>query len=286
MNKKEISVFAIAFVCSTILICFMTAYSSKRIYPKDDNVQVVFIGDSNIAFERSDTDIPMLVADQIGVTTYNCALGGTLASNIDLNDEYDYYYDNCCFYNLSNLIVTGDRIGFEDNPKAIMDEFELANLRVKLLSILDFSKVDYLFVTYGTNDYLMGVTITDPDDPYNIRTYTGAMRSSLEKIMKRYPQMKIVVTSPTFVYDEKDGQIISGRELDYGGGTLEDYRDALEALADEYDNVYFMDALNLVEIDESNCKAKMEDREHMNKEALTEWANAACELINQLESSK
>lgn len=286
MNKKKILVFSIAAICSAVCICLMLVYNKKRIYPKDDNVQVVFIGDSNIAFERDETDIPMLVSDRLGVTTYNCALGGTLSANIDTRNEYDYYYDNCCFYNLSNLIVTGDRIGFDDNPKAIMDEFELANLRVKLLSILDFSKVDYLFVTYGTNDYLMGVEIDNPNNPYDNRTYIGSMRLAVDKISRKYPNLTIVVTSPTFVYDEIDGKIVSGRELDYGGGTLDDYANALSNFANERENVYYMDALNLVDIDVNNCKSKMEDREHMNREALEEWASVACDLISRLESSK
>lgn len=286
MGKKNIVIFLICFVCSTLLLTGLLAYNRKRIYPKDDNLQIVFIGDSNIAFDRDGVDIPMMVADNLGVTTYNCALGGTLASRIDYNNEYDFYYDQCCLYNLANLIVTGDKTGFEDDMQAMVEAYELSNIRVKLISILDFNKIDYLFISYGMNDYKMGVPIENPENPYDCETYVGAIRCSLDKIIDKYPNIKIVLTPPNFAYTEDNGKIISGREKDFGGGTLEDYRNALSSLATNYDNVYFLDTLNLMQIDETNCKKKMQDYEHLNKEGQAEWAKIACDLISQLENSK
>ena len=95
--------------------------------------------------------------------------------------------------------------------------------------------------------------------------------------------MKIIISSITY-YQPLQGQDIN--TLDFGGGTLYDFRDAAKQVASEYENVYFLDQLTLLAIDSDNCAELMSDAMHLNEISQEMWAENAAELIREIEAGE
>jgi len=94
------------------------------------------------------------------------------------------------------------------------------------LQTIDFENVEILVIGHGINDYHGGVPIYNEEDPYDRYTFTGALRSTLEKLKAEYPHMRIVVVTPTYSwypYHEGDNVTCEVYSL---GAVLEEYVDA------------------------------------------------------------
>ena len=83
--------------------------------------RIVFLGDSTIGMERGDTSIPEIVAQLSRDVCYNCAMGGTRATQ---HEDYWKYYD---FEEIANSIANSDfsnqnkYLSKEDIPKYFAD---------------------------------------------------------------------------------------------------------------------------------------------------------------------
>ena len=276
-------VFVVIFTITLLVSFFWLNRKESKTFPRDEQKQIVFLGDSNIAFRRNDTDIPELVGAELSMTTYNCAFGGTTAARIDIWNRFDDYYERCCLYELTNMILAQDMVPAKDRMDSILDKYETSLNKLNLLMDMDFSKVDYLVLSYGMNDYLLGLMADNPNDPLDDKSYAGALRKSIEQFCKQYPQMKIIISSITY-YQPLQGQDIN--TLDFGGGTLYDFRDAAKQVASEYENVYFLDQLTLLAIDSDNCAELMSDAMHLNEISQEMWAENAAELIREIEAGE
>lgn len=277
-----IVIFTLCFLASLGIIFLLMNRKENKTFPRDEQKQIVFLGDSNVAFRRNDTDIPELVGKKLNMTTYNCALGGTTAARIDKWNRFDAHYERCCLYELINMIISGEIIPAQDNMKVVLDHYETAQDKLNLLVDMDFSKVDYVFLSYGMNDYLVGLRADDENAPYDDSTYAGALREAIESLKKEFPNMKIIVCSITYFRMSENRESL---EYDYGGGTLLDYRNAAEKVASEYDDVYFLDNLTLLGINAENAKDYMSDAMHVNEVGQEMWAENAANLIQEIENN-
>lgn len=95
---------------------------------------------------------------------------------------------------------------------------------VEMLENLDMNTVDIICIMYDAIDYIKQRPSDDPNNPYSIVTYTGALRSAIEKFQETYPFIRIVVMSHTFCFNvNEEGQFQNGDRTDLGHGTLSHY---------------------------------------------------------------
>ena len=70
-------------------------------------------------------------------------------------------------------------------------------------------------------DYLECIPSDNPNDPHELSTYTGGLRTAIENIQNTYPYIRIVVMSHTFAQSiDANGNYQNGGSTDLGNGAL------------------------------------------------------------------
>ncbi len=290
MSKKVYS--CIIFIIITIIAAgFMlstTRWGKEEVYPgEDERVQVLFLGDSNLAYDAQmdNLTIAQRLMEQTGYNVYNCAVGGTTAAKINYSNYFDKELDLLCLYNVSKVMETQEY-------EVLMDSFWQTSLneqqaieRMQILTAIDYDEIDYVVISYGLNDYFIGVQIQD-DDLYNEETYEGALRSSIERISKICPNAKIILSSITYCVFEEDGIVEDGYQKDWGGGNIQEYRDATSRVASEYENVIFMDNLTLLGMNKDNYTEYVFDGMHFNIAGQEKYTECLIDILLEAERSK
>jgi lysophospholipase L1-like esterase len=162
------------------------------------------MGDSIVGNTQDTTSISSHIAEITGATTYNFGFGGCRMST-----HYDPW-GAFCMHALADAIVSGDFTWQESAAKnaEVPDYFAGT---VEKMKATDFSKVDIMTIAYGVNDYTAYKGLDNANNAYDIEYYGGALRYSIEKILKAYPNIRPVIVTPCWCY-WPDGN----------GGVLED----------------------------------------------------------------
>ena len=195
-------------------------------------VDIVIFGDSIFGEIRDEQAIPAQLEQILGQSIYNGAFGGTCAARVDSERRLDYSRDMFSLAELAKSVESGD---FGVQQSVIMRESntEYFGDVIDGLDAIDFSGVGTFVIQQGVNDYHAGVPIENPEEPYDERTFMGAVRAAVKSFRKVNPEARIVIITPVYTW-----YIISGKtceETDSGGGILEDYVDADLRLAEELD---------------------------------------------------
>ena len=283
--KKEYIVFGIIMIVSAIVVLSTSRIGiHKYYYDSEDKLQILFLGDSNIAYDFGDKSIPQRIAERIDCEIYNCAVGGTTACKINTENYIDKTIDSLCLYYLSRIMEL-------ENHQTLYDFYEDVSLNEKdaidsmyMLGTIENEAVDYIVISYGLNDYVSGRPVYG-SNPRDEMTYAGALRCSIERIQKMFPNAKIILSSITYCVFYEDGEVVAdGYDKDFGGGTIVAYRDAAQQVASEYDDVYFMNNLELLQIDKANYMDYIRDDLHLNAHGQEEYADNFVEIIQEIES--
>lgn len=230
---------------------------TPTVYPDLSDRCLVFFGDSVTAYGESSTTIAGYVTGFTDALTYNYSVGGSSASagptdTKDFPDMLSGFLEESCI---------------EDNG-AIQFSPQNADLSDKKL---------YFVLNYGLNDYFRGAAVENPEDPYDINTYTGGLRSCLQEYMTRFPDAEFIIMTPTFTEYFSYG---ADHNSDIGGSLI-DYVDAAKALAEELD-IYCIDNYRELKIDESNIWDFTADGCHPNEEGRIMIARQIIELLDDL----
>ena len=132
--------------------------------------------------------------------------------------------------------------------------------------------VDIICIMYDGIDYIEKRPSDDPNDPYSIVAYTGALRTAIEQFQETYPFIRIVVMSHTFCHSINDeGNFQNGDRIDLGNGTLSHYlQKELDVTSDcgvsWIDNFYGS-------VNEDNYLDYMTDYIHFNEAGLERLAD-------------
>ncbi len=285
---KEYAVFIIVAVVAAVAILSTSKIGTRKYYFGDENtLQILVLGDSNMAYDFGDRSIPQRIAERMECDVYNCAVGGTSASKINIENYMDRTIDSLCLYNLSRIIEAEDEQSLYDFYYDVPLNEKYAIDNMYYLTEIENEDVDYVLISYGLNDYLVGQTVYS-EDPYDETCYAGALRSSIERIQGKYPNATIILSSITYCvfYDDEKNEIVEGYEKDWGGGSITVYRDAAKAVSEEYDAVYFMDNLELLEIDKTNFGDYLRDTMHLNDTAQERYVDCFVKVIEEIESGK
>ena len=197
-------------------------------YPDYSDWSFVFLGDSIIGIDMSTRSIPGVVGALSGAKVYNCGKNGASAALVGKETV-----------SLSEMVAL---LKGNNNGK-ITDEEKLC-----------------IFLNFGLNDYFLGYPIENPEDAYDVSTYTGALRSGIKQLKELYPKAQIVILIPTYIYTYNEGDVLQGES----GQVLNAYRDAAKLVAEEME-IYYKDNYGDMPVNASNYKKYLSDECHLNE---------------------
>lgn len=285
--KKEGIIFIITALLSAILIWCTTLIDTQKTFPYKDEERncILFLGDSNMAYDFDGENIPQIIGREMDVAIFNCAVGGTTATKLPTADYFDTQMDLFCLYNMTRIMENGDDESVRDFQGNTVITVHNAIVKAEILSEIELDELDYVVIAYGINDYTTGRPIYC-DDKYDEKTYAGALRSSVERIQKVCPNAKIILSSITYcAFSGGEGEPQDGYTKSWGGGTLGEYRDAMKLIASEYENVYFMDNLDKMGITYENYTQYMCDELHLNAEGQKLYTEYFLSFMEEIESN-
>ena len=201
---------------------------------------VVNFGDSIFGNKRPPYDISTKISELTGATVYNLGFGGTRISKPS-NANWAAF----SMYELAKSISTNDFTTQDsvDITTAGLPDYFADTL--DLLESIDFSKVDIVTLAYGTNDY-SGDAALEISNLYSSGTYGGAIRYVLETLWTAYPNLEIVLCTPTYrFWMDSEHAFVDDSDTRRNGQNLllTDYVAKMQTLANDYhvtciDNYY------------------------------------------------
>ena len=285
LNSRHL-VFAGVFVLCIILIGIVALRRPKALFPAmfQEKTQILFLGDSNIAFDFGGQTIPQMTEEKLDAVCYNAAVGGTCAYHKNEPYPLEAFYTLLDLSNLTKMMETGD-FNSVTRDKTMLDQSGYVRDHMLVLKHLDYKALDYVVIHFGVNDYMASAPL-EGKHAKDDTSYAGSLRSSIIRIHRLSPDAKIIISSIPFIwgYDKENDAYISGLEFDYGGGTIEKYYEASKEVAEEYAYVYFLDNLTgceeTVPMEESPYH---EDRIHYSKQGRELYTERLTKLIRELE---
>lgn len=193
--------------------------------------EYVLLGDSIFGQLHNEGSVTERVEQLTGIAVRNLAMGGTTASHLWEEEHKGYTKDVLSLEALSRAIAVRD-FGAQQTVHIRENETEYFDAMVDYLETIDFGKTKILFLCFGMNDYHAGVPLENEKDPMDVQTFTGALRSSLHFLKEAYPELEIVLITPS--YSWYPGLGLTCEEYDLGGGNLEKYVNAEILAAREY----------------------------------------------------
>lgn len=226
-GQAEMICMAVAFLLllGLVLLNFVSEQAQKEKY------SIVCLGDSIIGNVRDDTSITALLEEQLDVAVYNGAFGGTTMACLNRGERASLTADYLSMAELAKAIALQD-FGVQNASVtgwAPMDYFPESMYGFQRI---DFDEVEILVIEHGVNDYLSGVPLDNPEDPYDVHTFGGALRYSLEALQEAYPKLRIVLSTPIYCWYVREN--VSCEERDFGGGLLEEYVNLELEIAQSY----------------------------------------------------
>lgn len=190
---------------------------------EDDGVTTILcLGDDPFSLNRGDNGLSELIAAKTGATVYNGSFTGTtIAAQLE---EYNdgYIMDAFSFSYVAKSLASGDFDLMKTAAEYSYDESFPEN--TAMLASLDMNTVDLLCIMYDASDYINKRPCDDPNNPYSIVTYTGALRAGVTAIQEAYPHIRIVVMSHTFCHNiNEEGNFENADRVDLGHGTISHY---------------------------------------------------------------
>lgn len=270
-------VFALCFAYLAFFIIPKTDYS----FPIDENkMNIVIVGDSVYANSLGGGNMSEYLEKELGCEVQNCSIGGTSATSLNRGKEPDYYIDKFNFYNVADLMITGNMGSFNDNPANVSSTMNDAHVKMKYLKGTDLSRCDYLIINYGINDGFNRVKVSS-ENPFDESTYAGALRCGIDSITKKYPNLKIVVCEVTYATANIKE---NGKEVRFDSNVNNwraEYNEALKGIANEYENVYFFSVSDFLDVNENNYEEYLADGLHFNEAGKLIYSKEMADFLRE-----
>ncbi len=211
-------------------LLFSLTFRSRSDFSQRQQVEIVAFGDSVFGEVRNETAVPAQVGALIGKTVYNAALGGTCASRQDVDRRLDRAKDSLSLVGLA-VAMGAEDFGVQQSARLRESNMEYFPEVIDGLEGIDFNKVQIILIQHGINDYHAGTLIDNPENPYDVYTFLGAIRRAVAAFRDKNPQVRIVLVTPAYTWYTATG--LTCEETDQGGGVLEDYVNAEIRLGEE-----------------------------------------------------
>lgn len=262
----------------------LEAAGGTRTEDPDGVTTIVAFGNAPFADDRDSADsLANLIGASTKATIYNVSVSGsylaadgaTLSSSIAPLDAFNFYWLTTAFCLRNNDYIYQD-IFQTLGDKLPPDGLEAYNT---LLSI-DFSTVDVIAIMYDGADYLAGHNMYSDDNATDIQQFTGNLEAGIELIKQTYPDIRIIVMSPTYAYAvDEAGNYVSSDQYRYGN------QDVLSTyVIKEYESCYrqyvtFIDNLYGT-VTEDNASDYLTDNIHLNLEGRKKVAERFIYYLN------
>lgn len=233
-----------------------------------DASNIVLFGNAPFADDRDSSDsLANLIAKETGANVYNCSISGSYLAAQELNfDPTVAAMDAYCLYWLVSLatgapidnyyVQAAEQLG----DKTPADAEEVINT----LKTLDFNTIDTVAIMYDATDYLLGNPMYNDDNPTDPTQFTGNLEASLDVLQSLYPQIRIIVMSPTYAYaEDENGDYVSSDMYIYNNRDVLSTYVIKECYSANLHSVSFMDNL-YGSITEDNAKEYLTDNLHLN----------------------
>ena len=173
---------------------------------------IVCFGDSITGNFPPPLDYPSLLSKMTGATVYNVGFGGCCMCD---NGQERRLFTMC---RLVDSIVAGDFTPQSESGVSITyggTSYNYIPDRIATLESIDWTKVDYITIAYGTNDWNSNYEIDNQNDPLDTTTYIGAFRYAVEKLLTTYPNIKVLPITPLWRWWDTNSGMPSGVTGDY-----------------------------------------------------------------------
>lgn len=191
----------------------------------------VCFGDSITGNMTAPDDYPSVLAEKTGMTVINAGFGGCRMSDTHPTEAYAAF----SMVKLAEAVADGD---WSLQDEFVNDISPSTNgvEHLAMLKTVDWSRVDYITIFYGTNDIRGWVDLEDTQNPNNTKTGLGALRYSIEKIQQAYPNVQIILLTPIYRYFIDKG--LDSDEITFGNVKFTDWVDGVISVGQEYDLPY------------------------------------------------
>ncbi len=214
------------------LLCGFWSRGSAAEETGQTQYPVVILGDSLMGQCRDETSVAKLLEERLGRPVFNGAFGGTCMAlqEQELSDNYSMELLN--MVNLSKAIAAED-FGAQQTVRSRREITDYFGDTVDELAAIDFEKVEILVLAFGINDYHAGIALDNSQNPLDESTYGGALRSVLTTLRECYPDMRIVLVTPTYAWYRS--KKLTCEEYKTGDAYLREYVEEMLAVAEESD---------------------------------------------------
>ena len=212
-----------------------------------DGLTILAFGNAPLADDRdSENGLANMIARQAEANVINCAVSGSyLAAQSPSFDANSAPMDIYTFYWLC-VLATGIDIDrhFSGAAEVLGENMPPdATAAYNNLKNVDMNTVDAILIMYDASDYMMGNPTYNPQNLTDIMCFSGNLEAGIELIQKNYPNIRIIIMSPTYAYAVDDnGKYISSEKQSYGEAYLSDYH-AGQYFTSLSRNVTFVDNL-------------------------------------------
>lgn len=200
---------------------------------EDDGVTTILcLGDDPFSLNKGEYGLAERIAAKSGATVYNGSFTGSkIGATFDYYND-GYWMDAFSLSYLANALCTGDFSLIMDAAYYSYDPDFVPT--VEMLQNLNMNDIDIICIMYDGVDYIQKTPSDDPNDPYSVVAYTGALRTAITQIQETYPYIRIVLMSHTFCHNiNEEGNFENGDRIDLGHGTLSHYlRKELDVASD------------------------------------------------------
>ena len=277
VEESEVEVDPSAFDIETLDMIIPMDASRLEGREDDGETTILCIGNNPFADLRGEGGLASLIAEKTDATVYDCAFpDSSVACKYPIynpeytRDHFNFYYVIECFRN-NEFTAINSIAGDEPDPR-----YQEA---VDVMKTVDMDAVDVMIVMYDSTDYNQETPSDNPDSPYDVTAFTGAIRATLNNIKTTWPHIRVFVMSPTYAqYKDADGNLYNGTLKDLGNGTLNHYL-VKEAEAVMDCGVSFVDNYYGT-INEDNFEEYLEDHYHLNDKGREKVADRIAEIIN------
>lgn len=273
MLKKIIVLLPLIFSISILFGCSQEGDKSNEDLLSLSDKKIVFFGDSITQnFEVEGESYPDIISEETGASVVNFGFGGTSLS-LHPNKSFDTF----AFHSLADAIVSSDFSVQED----ALDDPEIPAYfaeKLKKLEEIDWNHVDIISIMYGSNDW--GNPLDSENDLFDIKTFKGAGRYSLDKILTKYPHLQVLFVPMTYRFWPEFGDLDTDSSINAYGLKPYQYSDAMGELAREFKFPY-ADTLHSLGINKYNRKLyfNSEDGTHPNKKGTRKIADKIAKTL-------
>lgn len=200
-------------------------------YPDLSGCNIVYFGDSILAYVTGSYSVSGYVSGFSGAGALDCSIGGTPAT--------------VAFPEIVSRFLAGEE--------------DIAHGNLSIQETLSSDKKLIFVLNYGLNDYFGRLPI-DGDSPYDVDSYTGALRYGISELKSAFPDCIILLMAPTFT----NMPPLEAESVSETAAPLTDYVNASISVAEEM-GVYSLDNYHTLGLNEDTLELYTADHIHLNE---------------------